>query len=213
MSYVSRFHVLKQMLAFSFVEMLLAVVLSLIFLVLFIIPLIIADTPYGEYFHADLLRQSETFLNFERISIAVNSSQFAGDAAVFIAWAVAGLIAYFIFEAFINSVRSAAIYANVMEHFKQQRLEVSERLVARIFVRIATLGGILVLYKLTFTWGIPTVVFLVQHAAEASLFGALWRITLALVLVLAIVHLFVILLRTMLLKTRIFYTIYNSSSD
>ncbi len=131
---------------------------------------------------------------------ALNHSQLAGDASVFVLWSLVGLILYFIFEAFAHFLYQTYDYVGVLRYFKRNRSQLELEAVTRLAVSVFASTAIVVIYFFSQRVLLPR--FLTYLSVDTAInWSGMVIVTIA---TMGCLHLMVVMLRLALLRYRIF---------
>lgn len=144
----------------------------------------------------------------EDTSTAINSSSFLGDVSVFIAWSITGVLGYLAITSMVQIVKRSVESIDTVEHAPVDKKSAERELVEKVLLRA---GALLLLYGY-YLFGISTVLpsltVLGQYSLSSGAMGTILGVVAVTILASIAVHIAVVLVRLILLRTRIFFKSY-----
>lgn len=209
MSYATSAHAFLRILQPSWYGGLFTVLFGIVTVAAFFIPLFYEGSGADRYFDSAKLQNTELYYDFNRLSVAVESSDFAGDVAVFVFWALVGLALYYILLSVVGVASNTIRFIQLVEYFKADRKRLEAEALVRLLLRLTAIFGLYLAYDLFISTALPYLIYVTHKALLVTpLLGFLYLLSACLIWIL-IVHGLVILVRLMLLK----YRILRSSTD
>lgn len=205
MSSVSRLHDLRRLLQPSFSSAVLTAVTSLAIVLSILTPSLYEGSDFALYFDSLKNQKNSLTENYEIVSLAVNQSDFAANAAVFVVWMVIGLLAYAIVLSLVKFIISIVRFVREVEYFKAERERIAFEALEHLATRSIAVVGLFGLYKLIFPFGISYIFVFAHRALTGSAIMGVWYVLLMSLVIAACVHVMVILIRMTLLRVRVFY--------
>lgn len=187
---------------------LLTLLFSIVITVFIMTPVFIRQLDIQLY--TDYIASNPTELT-ERISKAsevINGSKFAADISVFIVWSLVGAVSYLIVSGVIQAIRRSVETIDNVEHAVVDKKSAERELIEKIAIQISAVVLLYFFYILARTYVLPTLTVLSQSALKLE--GALVALLLATMIAILFVsiHIVVVLLRFILLRTRLFFSSY-----
>ncbi len=187
---------------FSSIEYLLGGLLALFITGMLLIPNIYSDAAFTSYISYEKDHPSAVRATYANIQDNINQSKFAADSSLFIFWAVIGLIVYTFGEFVIKFVKEVIRFRDVIRTSPYNSSPMIRETLTRVAARFAAVAGTYLLATMAIRYVIPLLLYILSLSTFS-----LWLIPQA-ILVAAIVfiyiHGFVVLVRVMFLKIRLF---------
>lgn len=213
MSYASSAHATLRLLQPSWYGGLFTVIFSIITIATIFIPLFYEGSWADIYFDTAKRNNTGFFSDYSRLSTTIESSDFAGDVAVFVVWALAGLALYYVLLSIAGAASGTLRFLQLISYFKTDRNRIGTEALIRLVIRLTAIVSIYGLYTFFVSNIVSYVVFFTHKALFVSPYIGLLYVTLACVLLILSVHALVVLVRIMLLKYRIFRGMVDTIAD
>jgi hypothetical protein len=174
-------------------------------------------TPYfykGSYLeqYGEILVKTRGEMNetYAMISRELNSSELVGNIVIFCLWAIMGFAVYYLLLSLLSLVIDVMRFASLLGYGSSNNksivMEAGERLALRV-LGIVSLGVFLVV---VFLVALPAILTLIAASFSSSyVLGAVY-LTASVLFLAAIVHIVVVLLRVIFLRTRLIFQPYDS---
>jgi hypothetical protein len=213
MSYASSAHATLRLLQPSWYGGLFTIIGSIITIATIFIPLFYEGSWADVYFDTAKRNNTGFFSDFSRLSTAIESSDFAGDMAVFVVWALVGLALYYVLLSIAGAASGTFQFLQLITYFKADRNRLGTEAVIRLVIRLTAIVSIYGLYTFFVSDILSYVVIFTRKALFVSPYIGLLYIAFACILLIVSVHTLVILVRIMLLKYRIFRGAVDTITD
>lgn len=180
------------------------IVFAIALTVLFALPSILQESGIAGYL--SLVKEGEVELavysDYEQVSERINTSKFAADSSVFIFWSVVGLLLYAGVLALLHVIDETRKFANELENAKQSRREIAVSAAEKLLVRliaITALYGWMLFMRAILPWILATA----SGIFTSGLASGVWQGFLVLVSLIVSIHIGVVSLRLLFLRTRL----------
>lgn len=150
----------------------------------------------------------DLMMRYSEAGEALNSSELAADASVFVVWGITGLIGYALIASIIRAIRNIAAFERDIKYFQAYRAGIIREALVHVFVRLLAASLILGVYFIATTIIIPAITAAVQTALVGGVAVGIGLYLASLLAVMASLHVVVILTRLIVLRTRVFYDKY-----
>jgi hypothetical protein len=209
MSYASSAHAFLRLLQPSWHGGLFTILFGVVTVGILFVPLFYDGSWADLYFDTAKKNNTVFYTDYSQLSSAVESSDFAGDVAVFVVWSLAGLAIYFVLASILETASHTFRFIQLLEYFKSDRQRLGVEALVRLTVRLSALVGVYLLYTYAVSDIVPFIIYATHKSLHAELLPGILYLLLAGVLLSLTAHVLVILMRIMLLK----YRIFRSNSD
>jgi hypothetical protein len=174
-----------------------------------LVPSLYEGSPFELYLNSSEFKSTGLYTEYDAISDQVNSSKFAADASVFVIWALVGLVGYALVLSIVKFGYSIMKFVSVLEYTKSDREEVAKEALLHLCVRVGAAILLYIAYVIFMKLALPYMLFFAQHALGSSqLLGSVYVLLIAGIITVSF-HALVILLRLVMLQTRIFFSNYS----
>ena len=209
MNNASSAHAISRLLQPSWYGGLFTILFGIVTVAILFIPLFYEGSWADLYFDTAKKNNTVFFTDYSRLSSAVESSEFAGDVAIFVVWALAGLAIYFVLASIFETASHTFRFFQLFEYFKTDRQRLGVEALVRLTLRLSALLGVYLLYMYAVSDIVPFIIYATHKSLHVELLQGALYLLLAGVLLSVTAHVLVVLMRIMLLK----YRIFRSSSD
>jgi hypothetical protein len=144
------------------------------------------------------------------ISQEINSSELVGNIVIFCVWAVVGLAIYYLVLSLLSLVFDVMRFASLLGYGSRDNKSIIMEAGERLALRVLGIVGLGVFTVFALQIAAPAILTLIAASFSSSyVLGALYLIASVLFLT-AIVHIVVVLLRVIFLRTRLIFRDYDS---
>lgn len=164
-------------------------------------PIVYKNAGFYLYFQYPELRSSTIQNEFEMATTVVNQSRFAADFAVFILWAIAGLVSYAIVVSIHNGFKNLQSFEHELAALGANRPRVVTEQLERFGIRIAAIGGVYLLYVFFMKIQLPYLIQLMRSSSDVTHLVAGGIVVIASVMMTW--YVVVLLMRFIFLRTRL----------
>lgn len=199
---------LIDLLSFSRIEVATIVILLAGMLAIALVPSLYHASGFAWYFDYLAQHPSDAYRQYQGLSTEINSSELAGNTAVFMVWALVGLGGYVLAMAVFTFFAKTKRLAQDLEDEHTDRLGVLGHTLLQLIVRCVGIAMLLILVKVFSAHIVPFLAVM----ASSFVGGSSWSMAMAgssvafLAIVVLCCHLFVISLRVILLRRRVIFT-------
>ncbi|HEX8390099.1 MAG TPA: hypothetical protein VF597_01630 [Candidatus Saccharimonadales bacterium] len=208
MGYVPKYQNILQVLTPSWYGGLFTALVSAGAVAAAVVPKLYAGSWVAIYLNTDQFDASVNQTNFDEISRAVNTSNFVADASIFVLWAITGLALFFVVSSIARSLHNTFVVVELFDFFRRDRKAIEREAIAHTALRLVALLGIYGLYQIAIHYILPYCLMAGQVAASEPLPQQLGYLVLLFFVIALTLHLFLILVRLVMLRPRLFQSAY-----
>lgn len=187
---------------------LLALILTTVIVGYMVVPSLYAGSQFYQYFSSSDYADAKLTRDFQSVNIAVNTSSFSGDAAIFVIWSLVGLALYYIVLSLLRVGTNTVTFFEILEYFKRDREAIEREALIKLSVRLCGLLSLFVLYRFMMSYVLPYALIFSAKALESSPLLATGYVVAIAGSILLTIHIGVVLLRVILLRPRVFRASY-----
>lgn len=185
----------------GFVSMLFGIVLATLSLYFFVIK----QSEFSEYYEQLFTIPANTSEQIVLIDHAINTNSMVADSAVFMFWAIIGMMLYIAGEMSYRLYRGGKDFLVEMEQtLPTNRLSLFGVGLQHIFLRLAGVVGVFALYQFLFMLLPHAIVRIYQLSSANEIWTMLVLVSAAFVIGIVVVHWLVLCLRLLMYKLRVF---------
>lgn len=182
-------------------------------LVLYVlVPFLYAGSYFEQYIN--IARNSETSVSsaYSSLSTQLNSSEIVADIVIFSVWAAVGLTIYYTVLALLSLVINLSRLTDLLGYDGDSDKSIAMQFAERLLIRIAGIAGLVIFLWFVLDILAPLCLALIAASFATNIvFGALYIVS-ATVFLVCSVHVITVLLRIILLRTRLIFSRYSATS-
>lgn len=143
--------------------------------------------------------------SYTRISDDINSDVRVANTVVFAVWAIVGLLAYYIVYFIFTSERNVSEFFKSLTWVHADKTVLLEYSIARMAIRVLSLVGLLLLSTYLLTGALPYILGNLNLTSTSELFpDRVIHLVVTSMIIIGFMHIYVILLRCLMLRQRVF---------
>lgn len=190
-------------------EVILGLIISIGALIALFTPILYVGSDFETYFQFVEKKPTGVYGDYQDISAQVNSSKLAADTSVFTLWAITGLLGYALIASGMKVIANLEGLKDELNYTHANKRSVLIEALEHAVVRIGGLFGLYSLAEIFVTAIVPYILLLAHQSVGASGFMLALNLFIAFLIVMGTVHLATILIRLIVLKTRVFVPTYH----
>ncbi|HRJ06054.1 MAG TPA: hypothetical protein PK096_00595 [Candidatus Saccharibacteria bacterium] len=196
---------IAELLAPSISSAIVALVGAALAVAFLLLPQLFNNDHVSQYFEFARENQNGLLQRYDEVNVALNSSEVAANLAVFMIWGLAGLVGYALVSSMGRGIRNFIQFEQTVEYFERDRRAIIREALIHTTVRLVAVGLIVCLYFLGMYVILPVAFVATQAAFNAPVLLGTISIFGAFLLTLLSIHVLVLLVRLLLLRTRVFF--------
>lgn len=149
---------------------------------------------------------SEIAKNVMEANEAINTSPIVADLSVFLAWSLTGVFGFLALNSIVQIVKRSLQTIDEVEHAVVDKKSAERELVDKVALRLIALLLLYAYYMVGINLLLPVLTVLSQYTLSSGPFALLLPLGAMIIITSLSVHTGIVLLRLLLLRTRIFFT-------
>lgn len=176
---------------------------SLIIVCALVFPVIYTHSSLALYFSYEQQHPGTAYQSFSVLQQQVNTSPFAADATLFIFWAGIGLLSYALIETVYKAIQHLRRVGDDLSYRSFNHATILRELLLHIVVRLAAIVGLYLLLTVVLKVLLPYSFYVYETLSGIS-WQLAWCAVVTWIATALVLHVFIVLLRIALLRTRVF---------